>query len=142
MTECPRCSGEIWNNIEKKRSGMMKKTGPDYACKDKDGCGWVKWPPKGQRPQGQGNGAPAGDRGQKGPSRPIAPLYRGCVRVAVKVLAELVPNATPADVVASAATLFIATTRDGTPLFAPKPKPEPEPTPEAAYDDYDENMGF
>lgn len=41
--ECPNCSSEVWDNREKKRTGQFNARSPDYACKDKDGCGWVLW---------------------------------------------------------------------------------------------------
>ncbi|MGJ0510240.1 MAG: hypothetical protein ACR652_24610 [Methylocystis sp.] len=51
-------------------------------------------------------------------------------------------NALPADIIAATATLFIAATRDGTPLAAPKPKPAPEPEyDEAEYQYADDSDG-
>ena len=48
ITECPQCGGDIWNNvaINKRRIANGEKPRPDYSCKDKEGCGWVKWPVK------------------------------------------------------------------------------------------------
>lgn len=43
--ECPKCGGEMWNNIQKKAEGKFKATSPDYSCKDKS-CGGAIWPPK------------------------------------------------------------------------------------------------
>ena len=36
---CPKCSGPMWSNIEGKRNPKA----PDYACKDKQGCGAGVW---------------------------------------------------------------------------------------------------
>ena len=40
---CPQCSGAIYDNRAKKASGEFSPKSPDYACKDKDGCGWALW---------------------------------------------------------------------------------------------------
>lgn len=40
---CPKCEGDLWDNRAKKRSGKFSAKSPDYACKDKDSCGWVFW---------------------------------------------------------------------------------------------------
>lgn len=45
---CVKCGGEVWDNRAKKASGEFSAKGPDFACKDKTGCGWVQWPPKGK----------------------------------------------------------------------------------------------
>lgn len=129
--DCPKCGGEAWNNAQKnqQRVGEGKKPLPLFACKDKDGCGWVKWPPRGQnggggnagKSAGQGNGA-----GSVRSTRPLGPLYFQCVKIAAATLKQHVPNATPADIVAAAATVFIGATNTGAPLVeTPKPKPEP-----------------
>lgn len=48
MNECPKCGGEIWSNIAKNKERVEQglKPMPEYSCKDKEGCGWVKWPEK------------------------------------------------------------------------------------------------
>ncbi len=43
---CVKCGGEVWDNRQKKAAGQMKPNAPDFSCKNKDGCGWVQWPPK------------------------------------------------------------------------------------------------
>ena len=41
---CPSCeSSGYWDNRAKKKSGDFSAKSPDYACKDKDGCGWALW---------------------------------------------------------------------------------------------------
>jgi hypothetical protein len=40
---CPKCQGAIYDNRAKKASGEFSAKSPDYACKDKDGCGWALW---------------------------------------------------------------------------------------------------
>ncbi len=132
---CPQCGGDVWNNAQKneQRARDGKKPMPLLTCKDKDGCGWVKWPPKNQRPpQGQrGNGG-----GTPKNSRPLGPLYYDCLKVAKACVEKELKGATPADVLSATATLFIAASRDGTPLTAPKPKPAPPPESDDDYDNF------
>ena len=49
----------------------MKPNAPDFSCKDKDGCGWVQWPPKTKASPG-GTSAPiappSAPQAQPGPS--------------------------------------------------------------------------
>jgi hypothetical protein len=40
---CPKCSGALYDNRTKKAAGEFSPKSPDYACKDKDGCGWAFW---------------------------------------------------------------------------------------------------
>ena len=40
---CPSCAGALYDNRAKKASGEFSPKSPDYACKDKDGCGWALW---------------------------------------------------------------------------------------------------
>lgn len=59
--ECPKCGGETWDNRQKKADGAMSPRAPDVACKDKENCGWVQWPPRDKKGgfsgKGGGNGA-------------------------------------------------------------------------------------
>lgn len=132
--ECPQCGGSTWNNAQKnaQRAEEGKKPLPLWACKDKDGCGWIKWPPK-----TQGGGSGTGSRGHRagspaGPrtSRPLTPLYLACLQDG-KASVEHVfgAKATPELCLNAAATLFTAASRDGAPLRAVKPKPAPPPPP-------------
>lgn len=45
--DCPACGGPMWDNRPKKASGEFKPNAPDFACKDKDGCGEKIWDYKG-----------------------------------------------------------------------------------------------
>lgn len=145
--QCPNCGGEVWNNAQKnvQRASEGKKPLPAMACKDKDNCGWVKWPPKNQGQQGGGNGAGprASGNGQRASSRPLGPLYNECLTFAKKAVLFHLPQAQPADVIAAAATLLIQATRDGSSIMPPKPKPAPPPEPEydeSSSDDMDESQ--
>lgn len=41
---CPSCgTSEVWDNRAKKAAGDFSEKSPDYACKDKEGCGWTLW---------------------------------------------------------------------------------------------------
>jgi hypothetical protein len=44
--QCPKCNGEVWDNRQKKVSGEFKANAPDFACKNKAGCGWNSYPAK------------------------------------------------------------------------------------------------
>lgn len=137
--DCPDCGGPMWDNRDNKRNPKQ----PDFKCKDKDGCGkgvWVK---------GKGGGSGNGNRGQgaanaAGPrnSRPLVPLYGECLGYAVRAVKHHLPTATTADILAGAATLFIAATRDGAPLVAPKPKPAPPPPPKEPEPEFEGNGGY
>lgn len=143
--QCPQCGGDVWENAAKnvQRLAEGKKALPLRSCKNKDGCGWCVWPPKGQQ-QGGGNGAgprSTGSTGRSASSRPLVPLYSSCLDYATRAVRHYLPTATNADIIAAAATLFIAASRDGAPLMAPKaqpappPPPPPEPEPEPEYQD-------
>lgn len=43
---CGQCGGPVWDNREenKKRASNGERLRPEFACKKKDECGWVKWP--------------------------------------------------------------------------------------------------
>lgn len=137
-TSCPTCGGEVWNNagLNAKRANEGKKPMPLFACKDKNGCGWVEWPPKGAKPQGgqQGRGGP------RPPARPLAPLYLQCLTVAKQSWDKVMGAGNYSDAVlqAAAATIFIGA-RDGAPILAPKPEPRPVEPQEADDDSRDES---
>lgn len=102
---CGKCGGETWNNTEKVKGGW---NGPVFKCKDKS-CDWVMWPPKGEKksaPQKQTNGA-------KWTWPQLSVTYRRALLIANQHVPQVLKNATATDVVAAAATLFIAASRDG-----------------------------
>lgn len=139
MNECPQCGGAIWDNRPRKQGGRMKANAPDFACKDKEGCGWKKWPPKNQRP------ASATSHGKAQWTWPrLSLVYRNSLLLAKKHVSEILPDAMPEQVVAAAATVFIAASRDGVvPLKRPAPRPELEPEPEPEPDDdVDDDLPF
>ena len=140
--ECLKCGGPVWDNRAKKASGEFSAKGPDFACKDKDGCGWVQWPPKNKGSGGLPATAaiptpltsplvPASVSGQPSPvaaySRggspkwtwiTLADTYANCYAIAEQRLidaSKVGPRLgfTQADILAATATLFIAVSRDG-----------------------------
>lgn len=136
---CPQCGGATWNNAQKnqQRAGEGKKPLPLWACKDKDGCGWVKWPPKDSAVKQN-----VGEKGAVRSTAPLAPVYSDCMDIAARAVKHYIGDeATAADVVAATATLFIAATNTGRPVkkpvAPPPPPPKPEPEPEREYDDVD-----
>lgn len=128
---CPACNGPIYNNIAKNATRVAegKKPMPNFSCRDKDGCGWVEWPPKGQKPAMAQRGATAGR--SSAPARPLAPLYLQCLTVAKQSWDKVLGVGKYSDAVlqAAAATIFIGA-RDGAPILEPK-----APTPKDEYVD-------
>ncbi len=101
--KCPKCSGEMWDNRTTKKSPKQ----PDYACKNREGCGHAIWPPKDK---------PAGTAAAPKPVVPIETLsseYGTLLRSVAKRLSEIgndLPahmKPTFADAQAVAATIFI-----------------------------------
>ncbi len=115
---CPKCNGEIWDNRQKKIAGEMKPNAPDFSCKDKQGCGWVQWPPKAKAspvataapiasqsaPQPQGNGA--------GRDAQLVRLYWDCfdeIIAGLKAGNRMMASGFPAEQIAAmTSTLYIA----------------------------------
>lgn len=104
---CGKCGGEAWNNTEKVNGGWK---GPLFKCKDKS-CGWLLWPPKDQKPNG--NGAPQKTGAPKWTWSQLSVTYRRALIIANKHIPQIIKGALPADVVAGAAVLFIAADRGG-----------------------------
>lgn len=145
MNQCPTCGGEIWRNAKKNEQRAMegKKPLPLFACKDKDGCGWVQWPPKGQGGGNAGKSAGGNGAGTARSSRPLGPLYFQCLGVAKSSLDKVLGAGKYSDTTlqAATATIFIAAKDTGAPVLPPpKPKPEPEPeqVPESEEDYQDD----
>lgn len=103
---CPKCDGPMWDN----RTDKKTPKSPDYKCKDK-GCGHPIWlEKKASAPKGQSNGQATHG---KWTWLSLQETYRKSLLIASKQVKALVPNATPGDVVAATATVFIAASRDG-----------------------------
>lgn len=127
---CPKCGGDMWDERQGKFWGTgltpNGKNKPTHKCKDKECAknGGVAW----EKSSGA-NGGPAVARQQSPaeptrhseakspPSSALAPLYVECLASARQaIIAAGLKNASPSDVIAAAATLFIAATRDGRPV--------------------------
>lgn len=133
--DCPKCGGPVYDNRRDKKNPKA----PDFKCKDRNDCGWSKWEDRGRggnNNRGGGNGARPANAPPARAVRPLGPLYYQCMQAAQKTVATLIgDSATPADIVAATATIFINASQSGAPVVAPKPKPAPEPA--GDYDDYD-----
>jgi len=110
--QCPKCSGPVYDNREKnvQRVAEGKKPMPEFKCRD-ESCGWVQWPPKEPKtakPQGS-----APPRGAKWTWQSLSSCYVKSLALAVKHCTAKVPGATPEAIIAAAATIFIAASRDG-----------------------------
>lgn len=128
--KCPDCGGPMWDNRQSKKSPKQ----PDYKCKDKQ-CDGVVWPEK------RGDGSPTAASNSNGngtvrPSGPLAPVYGECMEIASRAVKYFIGTAaTPADVIAATATLFIAATQTDRPVKAATPKPKPAPPPPPPIED-------
>lgn len=133
--ECPTCGGPTFDNRQQnaQRIANGEKPRPDFKCKDRD-CGWVKWGP---RPK-KGTTARA-NGGAKWTWPQLSQLYERSLLVAKKHVTAALPNASPADVIAAGATVFIAASRDGVKAVAPKPKVEEPPPPEPQDEEPDDS---
>lgn len=138
---CPTCGGECYDNREKRAGGWK---GPIYKCKNQ-GCGWVQWPPKEKGQQQQG-GAPK-PREAKWTWATLSRTYGRSLLLAEQHMKSSTERTkvvyAPADVLAAAATIFIAASRDGVsdapkPAPAPPPPPPPEPSDAVREEDYDD----
>ncbi len=135
---CPDCGGEVWNNAQKneQRAREGKKPMPLWTCKDKDGCGWKKWPPRGEKQSGQQSN---GHTPQ--PVRALGPIYNECLVFAKAAITHhFGKDVATADIIAGTATLFIQAAKTGQPIRVMKPlPPPPPPPPEPTRSEYDED---
>ena len=73
--QCPKCSGDMWDN----RVGKRNPKAPDFKCKDKE-CDGVIWPPRDARPAAA---APVPAAGQGGgvdaDGMPLCPICGGAM---------------------------------------------------------------
>lgn len=146
-TECPRCGGDLYDNRSKKASGQFKGKSPDFACKEKQDCGWAGWLP---RDKANGNGASGGrseGRTHIGSWTALDATYTACVKVAKHSFEAAGVALPPESLVSAANGLMIAAEKAGLTMGGPKkkaappPKPEPEPEPEMPEDD-DSDLPF
>ena len=102
--KCPECGGEMWDNRENKKNPKS----PDYKCKDKE-CGHPIW----LNAKKSNGGAPAKSAGLKWTWGTLSQTYWRSLLIAKKHVESAFKNATPQDVIAATATVFIAASRDG-----------------------------
>lgn len=118
-TECPSCGGAIYDNRRKntERIAAGQKAMPDFSCKDKEGCGWKKWPPKNAVRPSASPPVSKPTAHHPGYTLPqLATLYDQLLCKAVSIVDKrLSPTLTKsADVyLSAAATMYIAATREG-----------------------------
>lgn len=138
---CPDCGSDCYDNRPKKESGKYKANAPDYACKDKDGCGKRIWLEK-KSAGGSRGGSTGASRGPALPFPQLCNRYDKCVAHIVKLTAPALVKqgytVTTSDVAAMAATLYIQANKGETqwekPAPPPPPRREPEPEPEMPED--------
>lgn len=103
--QCPKCGGAMWNNIEGKRNPKA----PDYACKNKEGCGggvWLKPEEKAALASQSSNGAV---RSAARPPIVLDKMMKACVKTAQAIGDELFKDGEAVGLDA-ALTLNMATT--------------------------------
>lgn len=120
---CPKCSGPMWDNRNNKRNPKS----PDFKCKNRE-CGHAIWEQRERSGPGMPAAAPANGKWTWGQ---LAKLYEGSLKIAEKTLAASAARTklplTSDNLLAGAATLFIAASRDGIRPVAPPPPPPPAP---------------
>jgi hypothetical protein len=59
--KCPECGKDCWDNrVENDQRDLKgEKLRPEYACKDKENCGWVMWREKGVKKELRETSKPA-----------------------------------------------------------------------------------
>ncbi len=148
--DCEKCGGQCWDESQGKfwngGKNQQGKQKPRWKCKDKEGCGWVKYEAKTPAP----SNADRGSQGQPGanarPSGPLAPVYKECYAAAALTVTHFAKQyglmATVQDITAAAATIFIQASQSGRPILGPKPAPAPAKRSDALdpYIDPDEVM--
>lgn len=74
--DCPKCGGRMWDNRNRnvERVAAGKKTGPSFACRDKDGCGAIIWSSSGVDEPRKAKAAPTLAPANDGPPDWDAPL--------------------------------------------------------------------
>ena len=73
--QCPKCSGDMWDN----RVGKRNPKAPDFKCKDKE-CDGVIWPPRDARPAAAAPVPAAGQGGGIDPDgMPLCPICGGAM---------------------------------------------------------------
>lgn len=122
---CQKCNQPCWDNSEKVAQGWK---GPLAKCKDAS-CGWILWPPKKDRAQGRAG--PFVPREPKWTWAQLSNMYGESLKIAANGVSKmkdvkwLAGPPTAADLIASAATIFIAATRDGVRTEVPLDQPPP-----------------
>src|SRR6267378_992956 len=88
---CPKCGGPCWDNVATKRNPKA----PDYACKDKEGCGAGVWLKDSEK-----NALQAAKPGSPQAKRPIVidSLMEQRVIAAKELLGKNVPPGPPVSV--------------------------------------------
>lgn len=115
-TPCPKCGGQMWNNMDNKRNPKA----PDFACKDKQGCGAGVWLKDVEKNALRASAGPAtngtGPTMGAAPKRPqpvLDKLFRQCVISAQTIAKELFKDGDSVGMAADlelklATTIFIA----------------------------------
>lgn len=120
LDKCMKCGGPVYDNRQKKLSPKS----PDFKCQDQT-CGEAFWLKAKSLPAApRGSGGSGYQRTAKWESWvKLQAAYWRCLNIAKTQILKALPNALPSDILAGAATLFIAVARDG--VKEPQPPPPP-----------------
>ena len=122
---CPKCGSECWDNAQKVATGWR---GPLWKCKNQS-CDWVQWPPKEKSAAPKRAQMPQHSGEPKWTWQSLRQTYQRSLVLAVKEVKDVATTSkvpyTMADVLAAAATIFIAASRDGVAELTPKPEEQP-----------------
>lgn len=109
---CPKCGGNMWDNLDSKKNPKA----PDYACKDKQGCGAGVWLKDTEKAALRATATPTNGTGPIQAKRPqpiLDKLFRQCIIAAEAMAKDLYKDGDTAGIAADlslklATTLFIA----------------------------------
>lgn len=122
LDKCTKCGGPLYDN----RQSKLSPKSPDFKCKDQS-CGEAYWLKSAARVSASTRGGGSGyQRTAKWESWiTLQAAYWRCLNIAKSQILKALPNAEPSDIIAGAATLFIAVGRDGVKEPQPAVKPQP-----------------
>lgn len=125
--QCPQCGSDMWDNRQTKKNPKQ----PDYKCKDK-ACAHAIWLDS-KKP----TGAKPASTGTKWTWPELGTMYHRSLLLAKQKLATIKIEGDE-QVIAAAATIFIAASRDG----VAEPKKELAATPAGDADDESDGVPF
>jgi hypothetical protein len=124
ITECPKCgSDDLYDNREKKAEGEFSPKSPDFKCKACDEAFWLER--KGGNAKGKGKfSSPPKKKEPRFTWITLQGQYWRCLSIAKAQVQKALPDASAAEIIAAAATLWIAVNQYGVEDRRPQPLDE------------------